>query len=682
MKNSICFKNLTFEIVDEKIRLTKWGSFQNLSDYGFVEIQIAGENKISHDGIKMINSSEGARLCYVSHTLDENTLSIVQQSTLVRVETVFTAYDDTNAVRIYTKVTNISGTDIILEEVSSFIMGGLSEKGIAHVDNLYLTKFVQSHHAECQPRRFSFTDWGFYSDASQRQGQKKLSFANIGSWSTKEELPQGIIENTSLSQYMMFQIENSASWYYEISDRDKDIYLYLGGANQNYGAWSRHLAEGESYQSCAVALSFGNSINSVIGEMTKYRRHISGLSAVDKTLPTIFNSYMHLAWDSPTEELAMKYAPIVAKTGVEYYVIDCGWHNEEPGDVIYPYVGQWIESKARFPHGVRKVTDYIRSFGMKAGLWIEPEIVGINCKEMLDYYDDDCFFQRHGKRVAVHNRYFLDYRHPKVINYMTETIRRMVEDYGADYIKFDCNQDAGIGTDYNCTSTGEGLEKCTAAFVNWVKDMKNRFPQVVFEGCASGGMRMDYNSLSAFSLMSTSDQTDYIKYPYIAGNILSAVIPEQAAVWSYPAGECTKEEINDNQITVNMINSFLGRMHLASKLELMNEEQLGLIREGVEFYNTLSDIRHKALPYFPNGFTRFGEDIVSSGLRYESEIYLAVWNMGNSKHAEIPFEMDIINAEAVYPKRKNVDFKAVSNKLSVDFHSEKSAVFFKVKLTK
>ena len=62
------------------------------------------------------------------------------------------------------------------------------------------------------------------------------------------------------------------------------------------------------------------------------------------------------------------------------------------------------------------------------GLWIEPEIVGIRCEEMLAYYDDDCFLQRNGRRIAVMNRYFLDFRHEKVRGYMTETIRRMVED--------------------------------------------------------------------------------------------------------------------------------------------------------------------------------------------------------------------------------------------------------------
>lgn len=82
-------------------------------------------------------------------------------------------------------------------------------------------------------------------------------------------------------------------------------------------------------------------------------------------------------------------------------------------------------------------TDYIRSLGMRVGLWIEPEIVGKDCTEMLSYYDDECFIRRNGQKVCVMGRYFLDFRNAKVLKYMSETIRRMVEDYGADYIKMD-----------------------------------------------------------------------------------------------------------------------------------------------------------------------------------------------------------------------------------------------------
>jgi alpha-galactosidase len=428
--------------------------------------------------------------------------------------------------------------------------------------------------------------------------------------------------------------------------------------------------------------------------MTKYRRHIAGKSVVDAYLPAIFNEYMHLSWDSPTAENTKKLAPIVAKTGVEYYVIDCGWHNEEPGNIIYPFVGQWKESKARFPEGVRKTTDYIRSLGMKAGLWIEPEIIGCQCQEMLDYYDDDCFLQRNGKRLCIMGRHFLDFRAKKVVDYLTETIRRMVEDYGADYVKLDYNQDCGAGTDYFAFCAGEGLEQSTRAYLQWVDNIRERFSNVLFETCSSGGMRMDYETLSHFSIISTSDQTDYLKYPYIAGNILSAVLPEQAAVWSYPVGvgeigkplpydsEWVKDNITNERIIMNMINSFLGRMHLASHLELLTEEQFSFVKEGVEYYNSLTEAKKKALPYFPMGFTQFGADLVASGFETDEKIYLAVWNLAdNGREVNIPLDArKIKEASIAYPRNTSTFFAIFDNSLKICFEKGRSARFFEIQL--
>ena len=676
----IVFGKLAFEVIENKICMTTCGDFQSKNNTNFVEVQIAGENKNSHLGGKMVKSSEGGRFQYVSHEKSEYELVIRQKTDFILAKTVFHSYDSTNTISAYTEITNISDREIVLEEVSALVISGIGQDGINNTDSLYFTRFIQSHHAECQPFRNSFSNLGFLKNDKTCPSQKRISFANIGSWSTKEELPQGIVEDACNGSYTMFQIESNASWYYEISDREDEVYLYLGGANLPFGGWSKRLSSGESHRTLNVALSFGNSLNEVVGEMTKYRRNICGLSQIDSGLPAIFNEYMHLSWDSPTEENTRRYAPVVAKTGVEYYVIDCGWHNEEPGDQVYPYVGQWKESKSRFPQGVRATTDYIRSHGMKAGLWIEPEVIGIKCQEMLDYYDDSCFIQRNGRPVITMNRYFLDYRNTKVIDYMTETIRRMVEDYGADYIKLDYNQDLGVGTDYMAFSYGEGLELCAAAFLNWVNSIKKRFPQVVFEGCASGGLRMDYKSLSVFSLMSTSDQIDYLKYPYIAGNILSAVIPEQAAVWSYPVGKCSREEINDDQIIMNMINSFLGRMHLASHLEWMNEHQLKLVQEGVEFYKTLSDVKKDALPYFPKGFTSFGEEQVCAGFRTNNQIYLAVWCLGEECSVDIEIDEEIENLKIAYPFISNVKTVYENCRVSIVFDHPKTAVFLVVEI--
>ena len=669
----ILFKNLLFSIRDNKIFLEKFGNLHITNGSNFVEVQISGENKPSHLGAKMINSSEGYRLHYISHTQTENTLEIVQKSDLVEVKTLFTAYEDTNAVRVYTEVKNISSEEIVLEEVSAFVLTGFGQKGIDSAKDLYFTRFTQSHHAECQPRRFSFEDLGLFR--ANTGSQKRIAFANIGSWSTKEELPQGIIEDTATGEFTMFQMESNSSWYYEIADKAEQYYLYLGGANLPFGGWSKALKPNECYRTVNVALTFGNSLNEVIGQMTKYRRHIAGKCVVDTYLPTIFNEYMHLSWDSPTEENTKKIAPVVAKTGVEYYVIDCGWHNEEDGSKIYPYVGQWKESKVRFPNGVKATTDFIRSLGMKAGLWIEPEVIGIYCKEMLTYYDDDCFLQRNGKRLAVMGRHFLDFRAKKVVEYMTEAIRRMVEDYGAEYIKFDYNQDCGVGTDYLAFCAGEGLEQCARAYLKWVDDIRAKFPDVLFETCSSGGMRMDYETLSHFSIVSTSDQTNYLKYPYIAGNILSAVLPEQAAVWSYPVDNIENTPTNE-QIVINMINSFLGRMHLASHLELLTEEQMSLVKEGVEYYKTLATTKRTALPYFPNGFTRFEDDSVVAGFETDDKIYLGVWAI-KTKEVLVDIETKTYKIEIAYPKNTTATV-VCEKKLKVCFTNINEAIFLEI----
>ena len=685
----ITFKGLKFVESDGQMRFAGLSGAADKAEksYNFVEVDVAGGAKPF--GGKMIWTSEADNLRYVTHTQTENRLEIVHRSECVETKTVIEGYEDTSAVRVHTEVKNVSCGDIVLQQASSFLLGGLGDTGVESSKRIYFYKFMQSHHAECQPRRFSLFDFGLHSGSWLMY--KRLYSANVGSQSTKAELPQGIIENEENGKVLMFQIESNNSWYYEISELDSEYYLYLGGANETVGSWSKRLADGETYKTVNVVLSLSDSVSGAINEMTKYRRHIAALCKPDAHLPAIFNEYMHLSGDSPSEETTKKVAPAVAKTGAEYYVIDCGWHNEEPGEDIYPYVGQWKESKARFPSGIRKTTDFIRSLGMKAGLWIEPEIIGYKCQEMLDYYDDDCFLQRNGKRVNVMRRLFLNYRNEKVRNYMSETIRRMVNDYGADYIKMDYNQDLGVGAENNAYSAGEGLELQADAFLSWIDEQRARFPEVLFETCSSGGMRMDYRTLSHFSIVSTSDQTSYLRYPYIVGNILSAVLPEQAAVWCYPVAtwgnsepfsestEWTDKNIGTEQVITNMINGLLGRMHLASHIELLSEEKFRLVQEGVAYYKKLASIKKFALPYFPLSFTRFGEPLVAAGLETDDKLYLAGGNLDeNAKDVEIPLLRKARNAVISYPVNDGAEYSLTDNVLKIKFPCGKTARFFEI----
>ena len=424
--------------------------------------------------------------------------------------------------------------------------------------------------------------------------------------------------------------------------------------------------------------------------MGKYRRIIKGRCSSDDSLPAIFNEYMHLSWDSPDEKRTRAIAPKIAEAGVKYYVIDCGWSNEEKGSEVYPYLGQWKESHARFPSGVKKTAEFISSLGMKMGLWIEPEIIGNKCQEMLDYYDEDCFVRRHGKKVCVMGRYFLDFRNKKVRDYLTSSISRMINEYGAEYIKLDYNQDMGVGNENDAYSAGEGLELCAKAYLSWIDEVRSMFPDVLFETCSSGGMRMDYLTLSHFSLISTSDQTDYKKYPYIAGNILSSVLPEQAAVWSYPVASSlpigtpfdfdeawVDENISEERIIFNMVNSLLGRIHLASRIDLLSKEKFALIQEGIEVYDSLTEFKKEALPFFPTGFASFKSKYVSTGLTNGDKAYLSVWSTGGGSSFLIPLK-GYTKARCVYPKKNSLAYSLNNGVLTIEFNEPYQARLFEL----
>ena len=681
------FGFLEFEIKDGNIRLIGHGKYKT-APQSFAELQIAGENAPSHLNGKSVRTSEANKLRYISHRLSGNRLVIAQRSEKAIVRTVLESFSNGNAVSAYNEIVNDSGEDIVLENAPSFVLKRLFNKPLSASKSLYFTKFLQGHHSECQPRKNSFDDLGLYEGSWE--SQRKILFASVGSQTTKEQLPTGVIEDSETGAALQFRINSGFSWYYELSDFDMGYYLAAGSANLNYLGWAKKLKQGESYKTVTMILSYGESVFEAGKGMTDYLRAIKPKCLPDENLPAIFNEYMHLSWDSPEEKRVKELVPVIAKTGVKYYVIDCGWHNEEDGDKIYPYVGQWKESKRRFPNGLRATTDFIRSCGMKAGLWIEPEIVGVKCKEMLDFYDEDCFIRRFGKKIAVGDRYFLDYRNEKVRKYMTETIARMAEDYGADYIKFDYNQDYGAGTDKNAFSLGDGGEACAEAYLDWVREITRKFGNVIFENCASGGMRLDYKFLSKFSLVSTSDQSDYRLYPYIAGNLAFAVLPEQAAVWSYPvetfgAGgvfkpdyENVNEKITEEQVIFNMINSFLGRMHLASYVNLLSARKFGLIQEGVKVYDELTEFKKRAYPFMPQGFCKFGDELVASGLAQGDKIFLAVWNMGDAGHKYVGTGVKIASLKTVYPKENQLEIRENNGVIDICFTQKYQARFFEI----
>ena len=424
--------------------------------------------------------------------------------------------------------------------------------------------------------------------------------------------------------------------------QDNHFYVNISGPAELQSHFSKELKPGESFTSVPAAVGVASAdISQAMSELTRYRRLIRRKNRDNEVLPVIFNDYMNCLFGDPTTKKELPLIDAAAEAGCEYYVIDAGWYADGGW---WDGVGEWNESRTRFPGGIREVTDYIRSKGMIPGVWLELEVMGINC-DLAKSVPDDWFFIRHGKRVYDRSRYQLDFRNPQVIAHVDAVIDKVVKEYGVGYIKMDYNIEPGIGTEINADSFGDGLLQHERAYLAWLDRVFSRYPDLVIENCSSGGLRMDYAMLSRYSIQSTSDQEDYIQYSTIAANVPTGVTSEQAAVWSYPLKKETAEEYAEQgsfgapynadgsldlreETAFNMVNAMLCRIHQSGHLCELAPERMALVKEGIAAYKSIRGDIRRSLPFWPLGLAETAKPWICLALRTESKAYLAVWRRG------------------------------------------------------
>lgn len=668
-----------------------------------VQVSFSGYNRpYEKHGNKHIVTAPGYLLKYegMKDTRNEigRFLEFVQKDELTGAKVVssWQFYADTNIIRMQNTVTNTGEEVQTLEYISSFAYTGIEKEGKQSTDEkmeLYICH--NGWQKEMNWKQYSFPQLGMgqTQPTVYQRTSKTIEVTNTGNWSTKEYLPMGYLENKEANSGLFWQIEHNGSWHYEIGDQNRHFYLNVSGPTEVQSHWFVNLKPGDSFTTVPVAVGVSDAnFNEAMGALTRYRRMIRRPNVDNEKLPVIFNDYMNCLFGDPTTEKEIPLIEAAAKAGCEYYVIDAGWY--APGE-WWDSVGEWQECKKRFPGGIKEVTDRIRERGMVPGVWLELEVMGINC-EKAKQVPDDWFFIRHGKRVYDRSRYQLDFRNPQVIEHVNEVIDRCVNEYGVGYIKMDYNIEPGMGTELSADSFGDGLLQHEKAYLKWLDSVFKKYPDLVIENCSSGGLRIDYALLSRYSIQSTSDQEDYINYATIAANAVAGVTPEQAAVWSYPQrAEREEEEGSLRQLAglyeetaYNMVNAMLLRIHQSGHLAELSEERFELVREGIELYKEIRKDIPKALPYWPIGLADSEKPFVAFALTTPEKMYLAIWRRGGEDdqyvlplqegfHGKRPAEINCI-----YPKNSTCyfDLNPISGDLTVALPKPVMARLIEIKL--
>ncbi len=289
----------------------------------------------------------------------------------------------------------------------------------------------------------------------------------------------------------------------------------LSGANPFLSEYQ--LNPGESFTTPRMIYTFSNSGQ---GQISRNFHNWSRKYALNKGYeerPIALNSWEGAYFDF-NEKTITHMIDDAARLGVEMFVLDDGWFgNKYPRNGDNAGLGDWEVNRKKLPHGLSFLIDHATAKGLKFGIWIEPEMV--NPDSELAHKHPEWIVQSPGReKITLRNQLLLDLTNPEVQDFIWNMVDKLLsENKGIAYIKWDANRHVEqVG------STWLPADRQTHFWVDYTRGLysiyekiRSKYPDLIFQACASGGGRIDYGSLPYHDEFWTSDNTDPLKRLFI-----------------------------------------------------------------------------------------------------------------------------------------------------------------------
>ena len=279
--------------------------------------------------------------------------------------------------------------------------------------------------------------------------------------------------------------------------------VQAGIQSEGFG-WT--LADGESFHTPEAVLSYsGLGRNGLSQNFHRFvRRHIVPEFWADRERPILLNNW-EATYFKFNESKLLSLAKKAAKLGMELFVLDDGWFGNRDSDTCA--LGDYTINRKKLPHGLNSLGRKLGDLGLKFGLWFEPEMVSPDSD--LCRAHPDWAVQVPGVSPSLgRNQLVLDLCREEVRQYIIENVNRTLSSAPISYVKWDMNRQL---TDLYSPALTEQSRFSHA----WVLGLYQVFdavrranPEVLFEGCSSGGNRFDLGVLCYMDQIWTSDDTD------------------------------------------------------------------------------------------------------------------------------------------------------------------------------
>ena len=196
------------------------------------------------------------------------------------------------------------------------------------------------------------------------------------------------------------------------------------------------------------------------------------------------------------------YANTFLDNGIafDYLWMDAGWYDMQ-GRAQWWYTGTWKPDYARFPRGLRAISDYVHSKGVKTMVWFEPERVKDGTELFVEHADmllplkpDEDVLREH---PSWSDTRLLNLSDPAVVDWIARRINALIKSEGIDLYRQDFNFDPIEYWRHNDAPDRQGITEnryCRGYLRLWDMILAAN-PGIVIDSCASGGRRNDLETL-------------------------------------------------------------------------------------------------------------------------------------------------------------------------------------------
>ncbi len=427
----------------------------------------------------------------------------------------------------------------------------------------------------------------------------------------------------------------------------------LSGINPDTFAWD--LAGGDCFEAPYAVMTYSAAgFSQMSVQMHAFvRHHIVREAWSNRIRPVLLNSW-EASYFKISESKLLRLAKQAKEVGVELFVMDDGWFLNRNDDTSS--LGDWICDEKKLPNGLKGIADMINAMGMDFGIWVEPEMVSVN-SELYRKHPEWAIQVSESTHAEGRNQRILDLSNSEVCEYIINEMSRVFSSANISYVKWDMNRNFSdyFSKNLSAQQQMELSHRYVLGLYHCMQELTKRFPDILFEGCASGGNRFDLGILSYFPQIWASDDTDACERATIQ-NGYSYGYPQN--VYTAHVSDVPNHQTLRNISLATRFNvAAFGNLGYECNLCDYNKEELAEIGEQIALYKKIRKVMQLGTFYRTASFDT-GETcdwcVVSQDKK--QAVGLAMEKLIRPNHANRMYYAAGLNPDKQY-RFRNIPFK-------------------------